>query len=179
MPSNATLVAAVFLAGFASTAAGAADVPPASPPASPAPRQPTEAERAARRQRRLLDQGSPGPTSNIQHTQVEYVSADVKAKTMTFIDVERDTNTWPVEGEALKKAGSYKAGDRLAITWRSNPDGRPAAIMDIAKAVVPSPAPADMMPGSPEMRRRNRNMPPGARPSAPLVAPSPSASPGA
>src|SRR5207237_7660079 len=159
--------------------ATAADVPPASPPASPMPRQPTEAERAARRQRRLLDQGSPGPTSNIQHTQVEYVSADVKAKTMTFIDVERDTNTWPVEGEALKKAGSYKAGDRLAITWRSNPDGRPAAILDMAKAAVPSPAPADMMLGSPGMRRGNRNIPPGARPSAPPAAPSPSASPGA
>jgi hypothetical protein len=150
------LAVAVLAAGIAGSLAAQEPLPPAAP-RRPAARKP--------------DLAAPAKVQPSYQNTITFVSADARARTVTFVDVESDRQTWAVEGQALTKLGQFKDGQKLLMTWRTNEKGEPLAIIDLAPAPPPSPKPA-------ATRREGNDRPPhpGAvvRPEAePPTAPSP------
>jgi hypothetical protein len=159
------MVVAVLAAGITGSLAAQEPAPPAAPrlrqrPAGTKP-----------------DVAAPAKVQASYQNTITFVSADARARTVTFVDVESDRQTWAVEGQALTKLGQFKDGQKLIMTWRTNEKGEPVAIIDLAPAPPPSPRPA-------ATRRQGSDSPPhpGAlvRPETaaePPAAPSPAMAP--
>lgn len=63
----------------------------------------------------------------------EFVSYDAATKTLTMKTATGDT-TAPVKGRALARVKSFKAGDKVVVTYRDKADGTREAAIAIAKA---------------------------------------------
>jgi hypothetical protein len=105
------------------------------------------------------------------HTQVQVVSVDVKEGTMTFNDIEGETNTWRFEPAGLAHDPSLKPGERVTIVWKADASGAPIQkILGVAAFTRPvreSSMEAHWGPRRPSPAPRAASPAPAASPSAP------------
>jgi hypothetical protein len=172
-PALAVLILAASASVHVSEAAGAraADAPVAAPSASPSASaspspspSPGAGGRAQNmRQRRMASpEVAAVPAEN--HTQVRVTSVDVQRGTLTFMDVEGETNTWAFEPAALAHDPALKPDAKVTIVWKSDPTGQP--IPKILGVVALAPPADGAGSGADAANARPRRPRPNASPSA-------------
>lgn len=65
---------------------------------------------------------------------VEVVSIDAKAKTITVKDEKGESHTAPLMGEAVTESKNVKAGDKVVVTCKDNEKGGHEGVTAIKKA---------------------------------------------
>lgn len=71
-------------------------------------------------------QKAAGKTHQVE---VEVVSVDTTGKTVTAKTAEGQSNTYSLEGSALKRINDLKAGEKITATCRDNEKGEHQAIV--------------------------------------------------
>ena len=152
------------------------------PSPTPGPRERREAlrredarredQRGAERRRQAAASGKGVVVPRDNHTHVQVVSVDTKAGTMTFNDVEGETNTWQFEPAGIARDPILKPGARVTIIWKSDKTGMPIPTILGVMAVAPPAAGARS--GGQRPMRDERNPMGGGQPPDPRRRPSPS-----
>jgi hypothetical protein len=146
--------------------------PSPSPALGPAERRRAERERAGAPRKPVA-----APRDN--HTQVNVVSVDTDAATLTFTDVEGEQSTWRFEPPALAGDQMLKPGARVTIIWKSDEKGQPIPTILGVVAFGPratAPPSGGRRPATGERPRQHQGRPSALPPSS-SPSPSPPASP--
>jgi hypothetical protein len=100
-------------------------------------------------------------------TPVQVISVDTTAATMTFRDIEAETQTWQFDPPELAKDPLLKPGAKVIIIWKSDANGQPITkILGVGAVSRPAGAASTMPDGTPPPKR-------APAPSSPSPSPSP------
>jgi hypothetical protein len=127
---------------------------------------------AAEAQAAFTPERSPTPGSRT-YANASLVAIDAKARRITVRAGGKD-ETFPVEAEALQRAGALKPGEQVVLTLRAGGPG-PEVVTQIERSAAAAPAPAGKTSGRTAPRRVPRPTSAVASPASP--APSPASSP--
>ncbi len=128
---------------------------------------------AAEAQAAFTPERSPAPGSRT-YANASLVAIDAKARRITVRAGGKD-ETFPVEAEALQRAGALKPGEQVVLTLRAGGPG-PEVVTQIERSAAAAPAPAGKTSGRTAPRPRvPRPTSAAASPASP--APSPASSP--
>ena len=133
----------------------------------------TSGAAGAEAQAAFTPERSPAPGSRT-YANASLVAIDAKARRITVRAGGKD-ETFPVEAEALRRAGALKRGEPLVLTLRAGGAG-PEVVTLIERSVAASPAPAGRS-GGRTAPRPSVARPTSAAASPTTPAPSPASSP--
>ena len=133
----------------------------------------TSGAAGAEAQAAFTPERSPAPGSRT-YANASLVAIDAKARRITVRAGGKD-ETFPVEAEALQRAGALKRGEPLVLTLRAGGPG-PEVVTQIERSAAASPAPAGK-PGGRTAPRPSVARPTSAAASPTTPAPSPASSP--
>ncbi len=83
-------------------------------------------------------QSEKGAPAKTHKANVEVVSVDTTANTITFKGEDGKEMTAPAEGKAAESLKNLKAGDKVTATCRDNDKGEHQALVDIQAAPAPA-----------------------------------------